>query len=47
MMRKLAWVLLYIPDRVTYLEQLSLAEFSGKITRPKVYEHACKKVLGL
>ena len=32
--------------RVTSLEQLSLAEFSGEETRTKVYENGLKKVLG-
>ena len=33
--------------RVTSLEQLSLAEFSGEQTRSKVYENSHKKVLGI
>ena len=33
--------------RVTSLEQLSLAEFSGELTRTKVYENGHKKVLGI
>ena len=33
--------------RVTSLEQLSLAEFSGEKTRPKVNENGHKKVIGL
>ena len=32
---------------MTSLEQLSLAEFSGEQTRPKVYENVHKKVLGI
>ena len=32
--------------RVTSLEQLSLAEFSGEKARPNVYENSHKKVLG-
>ena len=32
--------------RVTSLEQLSVAEFSGELTRLKVYENGHKKVLG-
>ena len=34
-------------DRVTSLEQLSLAEFSGELVRPKVYENNHKSVLGI
>ena len=33
--------------RVTSLEQLSVAEFSGENTKPKVYENGHKKVLGI
>ena len=33
--------------RVTSVEQLRLAEFSGEQTRPKVYENGHKKVLGV
>ena len=33
--------------RVTSLEQLSLAEFSGELVRPKVYENDHKNVLGI
>ena len=40
-------ILTYITIRVTSLEQLSLAEFSGESTRPKVYENGHKKVLGI
>jgi hypothetical protein len=36
----------YIFNRVTSLEQLSVAEFSGVQTRLKVYENGHKKVLG-
>ena len=32
---------------MTSLEQLSLAEFSGEQTRPKVYENGHKKLLGI
>ena len=32
--------------RVTSLEQLSVAEFSGEYTRLKVYEYDRKRVLG-
>ena len=32
---------------MTSLEQLSLDEFSGEQTRPKVYENGHKKVLGI
>ena len=32
---------------VTSLEQLSIAEFSGEYTRPRVYEKGHKKVLGI
>ena len=32
---------------MTSLEQLSVAEFSGEQTRPKVYENGHKKVLGI
>ena len=31
--------------RVTSLEQLSVAEFSGEYARPKVYENGLKNVL--
>ena len=34
-------------SRVTSLKQLSIAEFSGEYTRPKVYENSQKKVLGI
>ena len=34
-------------SRVTSLKQLSIAEFSGEYTRPKVYENGQKKVLGI
>ena len=34
-------------NRVTWLEQLSVAEFSGEKTRLKVYEYGHKKVLGI
>ena len=33
-------------SRVTSLEQLRVAEFSGEYTRPKVYENGHKKFLG-
>ena len=33
--------------RVTSLEQLSVAEFSGGYVRPKVYEKGLKNVLGI
>ena len=33
--------------RVTSLEHLSVAEFSGEQTRLKVYENGHKKVLGI
>ena len=33
--------------RVTSLEQLSLAEFSGELARPNVYENSNKNVLGI
>ena len=33
--------------RVTSLEQLSLAEFSGELVRPKDYENNHKNVLGI
>ena len=33
--------------RVTSLEQLCLAEFSGELARPKVYENGHKNVLGI
>ena len=33
--------------RRTLLEQLSVADFSGEQTRPKVYENCHKKVLGI
>ena len=39
---RMAW---YI--RVASLEQLSVAEFSGEQTRPKVYENGHKMVLGI
>ena len=32
---------------MTSLEQLSVAEFSGEYTKPKVYENGHKKVLGI
>ena len=38
---------LYIRVRVTSLEQLSLAEFSGEYARPKVYENGHKNVPGI
>ena len=34
-------------SRWTSLEQLSLAEFSGELVRPKVYEYDHKSVLGI
>ena len=34
-------------NRVTLLQQLSLAEFSSGKVRPKVYEKGHKKVLGI
>ena len=34
-------------NRVTSLEQLSLAEFSGEQARPKVYENDHKNVQGI
>ena len=37
----------YTYIRVTSLEQLSLAEFCGEYSRPKVYENGQKKVLGI
>ena len=37
----------YVCTRVTSLEQLSLAEFSGEQTRSKVYENDHKNVLGI
>ena len=37
----------YVVIRVTSLEQLSVAEFSGEQTRLKVYENGHKKVLGI
>ena len=33
--------------RVTSLEQLSVAEFSGELARSNVYENSCKNVLGI
>ena len=33
--------------RVTLLEQLSVVEFIGESTRPKVYDNGHKKVLGV
>ena len=33
--------------RVTSLEQLSVAEFSGKQARPKAYENGLKNVLAI
>ena len=33
--------------RVTLLEQLSIAEFSGEYARPKVYENGLKNVLAI
>ena len=33
--------------RVTSLEQLCLAEFSGELARPKVYENGHKNILGI
>ena len=42
------WLLVPRPfTRVTSLEQLSIAEFSGEYTRPKVYEKGPKKVLSI
>ena len=38
---------MYICSRVTSLEQLSLAEFSGELVRPKVYKNNHKSVLGI
>ena len=35
----------YMNTRVTSLEQLSVAEFSGQEARPKVYENDNKNVL--
>ena len=32
---------------MTSLEQLSFAEFSGELIRPKVYENGPKNVLGI
>ena len=37
----------YLTFRVTPLKQLSLAEFSGELVRPKVYENNHKNVLGI
>ena len=37
----------YYKYRVTSLEQLSLAEFSGEKARPKVYENGLKNVLAI
>ena len=34
-------------SRVTSIEQLSLAEFSGEYTRPNVYENGHKNVQGI
>ena len=36
-----------LSTRVTSLEQLSVAEFRGEETKPKVYENGHKKVLGI
>jgi hypothetical protein len=38
---------MYMHIRVTSLEQLSLAEFSGEYARSKVYENDHKNVLGI
>ena len=38
-------MVIHNPDRVTSLEQLSVAEFSGEKARPKVYENGHKNVL--
>ena len=37
----------YMLPRVTTLEQLSVAEFSGEYTRPKVYENGHEYVLAI
>ena len=37
----------YGPSRVTSLEQLSVAEFSGEYTSSKVYENCHKTVLAI
>ena len=34
-------------DRVTSLEQLSVAEFSGEYARPKAYENGLRNVLAI
>ena len=39
--------LIYVYIRVTSLERLSIAEYSGEQTRPKVYDNGHKKVLGI
>ena len=37
----------FMLNRVTSLEQLSVAEFSGEQASPKVYENGHKNVLGI
>ena len=46
-MFKLLSEIVYIQSRVTSLEQLSLAEFSGEKAKPKVYEDSHINVLGM
>ena len=45
--KKLYFVVKERNTRVTSLEQLSLAEFSGEYAGPKVYEKDHKSVLGI